>query len=98
MDRKVCPTATTSLHFFTATTTIVTHSVEGCMHERGESKLIVDFFGIFVLIFIINCYGIGNNVWKFQVSTMKIVPVARVWSICVIRMMIYRFYKGDFIW
>ena len=27
-------------------------------------------------IVIKNCYGIGNNVWKFQVSKMKIVPVA----------------------
>ena len=27
-----------------------------------------------------NYYGIGNNVWKFQVSMIKIVPVARIWS------------------
>ena len=32
-----------------------------------------------------NRYGIWNNVWKFQVSTMKIVPVARIWSLGVIR-------------
>ena len=32
-----------------------------------------------------NRYGIGNNVWKFQVSTMKIVPVARIWSLGVTR-------------
>ena len=32
-----------------------------------------------------NSHGIGNNVWKFQVSTMKIVPVARIWSLGVTR-------------
>ena len=36
--------------------------------------------GFFFLILIKNCYGIGNNVWKFQVSMMKIVPVSRIWS------------------
>ena len=32
-----------------------------------------------------NRYGIGINVWKFQVSTMKIVHVARIWSLGVTR-------------
>ena len=32
-----------------------------------------------------NRYGIGNNVWKFQVFTMKIVPVARIWSLGITR-------------
>ena len=46
-----------------------------------------------------NCYGIVNNVWKFQVSTMKILPVARIWSSCGIRIiMTQRFHKGDNIW
>ena len=39
---------------------------------KGESASWLWIFDIFVLIFINNCYGIGNNVWKFQVSTMKI--------------------------
>ena len=34
-----------------------------------------------------NCYGIRNNVWKFQVSMMKIVPVSCIWSSCIIRIM-----------
>ena len=38
----------------------------------------------FFLIVIKNCYGIANNIWKFQVSKMKIVPVAGIWSSCVI--------------
>ena len=35
-------------------------------------------FIIFFKIMIKNCYGIGNNVGKFQVSIMKIMPVARI--------------------
>ena len=30
----------------------------------------LSIFGIFVLIFINNCCGTGNNVWKFQASTI----------------------------
>ena len=39
------------------------------------------FWHLFFLVVINYCYGIGNNVWKFQVSTMKILPVARIWSL-----------------
>ena len=54
-----------------------------------------DFFLRLYLNVINNCYDIGNNVWKFHVSTMKIVPVARIWSSCVIRiMMTHHFRKG----
>ena len=47
-----------------------------------------------------NCYGIGNNVWKFQVSLMKIMPLAHIWSLCVIGgiMNTLCFRKGDNIW
>ena len=34
----------------------------------------------FILINIRNRCGVGNNVRKFEVSTMKIEPVARIWS------------------
>ena len=62
-----------------------------------ESKLLCNNLPIFFVIN--NYYGIGNNAWKFQVSTMKIVSVARIWSLCVIRMMMtQRFCKGDNIW
>ena len=44
---------------------------------RGQYKFIVGVWHIF-LILSNNCYGIVNNVWKFQVSTMKIVPVAPI--------------------
>ena len=53
----------------------------------------------FFLIEFKNCYGIRNKIWKFQVSTMKIVPVACIWSSCIIRiMMTQSFHKGDNIW
>ena len=56
-------------------------------------------FIIFLLIAIKNCYGIGNNVWKFQVSTMKIVPVSHIWSSCFICiLMTQRIRNGDNIW
>ena len=45
---------------------------------------VIIFLSFFLIVFN-NCYGIGNNVWKFQVSTMKIVPVACIWSLCIIR-------------
>ena len=40
--------------------------------------LVVIRFLSFILIVIKNCYGARNNVWKFQVSTLKIVPVVRM--------------------
>ena len=57
--------------------------------DRNEWRVQVEsaFFGIFVLIFINNCYDIENNAWKFQVSMMKIVPVARIWNSWVVRIM-----------
>ena len=42
-----------------------------------------------------NCNGISNNVWKFQVSMMKILPMASIWSSCVICIMTQCFHKGD---
>ena len=45
---------------------------------------------IYFLIVFKDCYGIWNNVWKFQVSMMKIVTVARIWSACVIRIIMTR--------
>ena len=63
---------------------------------------IIRFISFFFLLLFKNCYGIGNNVWKLQVSTMKIVPVARIWSSFVIHiihiMMTQSFHKGDNIW
>ena len=62
---------------------------------RGLYLQQLDFYS-FILIVIKNCYGIGNNVWKFQISTMKIVPVACIWSSCIIFiMMTYSLCKGD---
>ena len=53
------------------------------------------FLSFVFFILIKNYYGIGNNVWKFPVSTMKIVPVACIWSSCGIRIMMTRsFQKG----
>ena len=43
---------------------------------KGTVPAVIRFF--FFLIMCKNCYGIGNNVLKFQVATMKIVPVARI--------------------
>ena len=31
-----------------------------------------------------SCYGVGNNVWKFVVSMMKIESVACIWNSCII--------------
>ena len=63
---------------------------------RGERTSIEWIFGILFLIVINNCYGIGKNVWKFQVSMMKIVPVACIWSLCIIRIIMTKcFRKGD---
>ena len=36
---------------------------------------VIRFLYIFFLV-IKNCYGIWNNIWKFQVSTMKTVPMS----------------------
>ena len=58
-------------------------------------------FEEFFLIVCKNCYGSGNNVWKFQVSMMKIVPMACIWSSFVICIMMTRSFhkgKGDNIW
>ena len=63
---------------------------------RGEAKFRVDFGLIY--LFIKFFYGIGNTVWKFQVSTMKIVPVARIWNSFIHIMMTQHFRKGDNIW
>ena len=46
-------------------------------HHKSASRNLI-FGTIFFLILISNCYCIGKNVWKFLVSTMKIVPVARI--------------------
>ena len=52
-----------------------------------EIHVIKSTFAFLFLIFIHNHYGVGNNVWKFQVSTIKIEPVACIWSLWVISIM-----------
>ena len=67
-------------------------------HSLGD-RIGGHLISIIFLIVFKNCYGIRNYAWKFQVSTMKIVPVASIWSLCIIRiMMIQCFRKGDNIW
>ena len=51
---------------------------------KGTVFAVIRFLSFFLIV-IKNCYGIRNHVWKFQISTMKIVPVAHIWSLCVIR-------------
>ena len=51
---------------------------------RGLYRQVIRGSSFFLMSFK-NRYGIGNNVWKFQVSTIKIVPVARIWSLGVTR-------------
>ena len=64
---------------------------------KGTVFAVIRFLTFFLIIK--NHYIIGNNVWKFQVSTMKIVPVARIWSSCVIRIIKTPcFCKGDNTW
>ena len=65
---------------------------------NGPASEVIRFLSFFFIVFK-NCYGIRNNVLKFQVSTMKIAPVARIWSWCVIHIiMTQHFRKGDNIW
>ena len=62
---------------------------------RGYGCKIVNFW-IFVLMFLHDHYGVGNNVSKFQVSTMKIELVARIWNAPVMSiMMTHRFHKQN---
>ena len=61
----------------------------GLLKDTIPVEIRFDFF----LIVIQKFYGIGNNVWKFQVSTMKIVPVECIWSLCIIRI-IMTHHKG----
>ena len=69
------------------------------MNIKGSVRAEIRFLRFFVLITIKNYYGIWKNVWKFQVSTMKIVAVASIWISCVISIMITQcFRKGDNIW
>ena len=51
---------------------------------RGPYQQVIRGSSFFLMSFK-NRYSIGNNDWKFQVSTMKIVPVARIWSLGVMR-------------
>ena len=72
--------------------------IEQFMYFKATVLEVIRFLSFFLIVFK-NCYGIGNNVWKFQVSTMKIVPVAHIWSLCIIRIiMTQRFRRGDNIW
>ena len=41
---------------------------------RGPYLVVIRFLSFFLIV-IKNCYGIGINVWKFEASTMKIVPL-----------------------
>ena len=69
-----------------------------CLQHVKDTVLVVIRFHLLFIV-IHNCYGIRNNTWKFHVSTMKIVPVARIWSSCVIHMMMRQcFRKGNNIW
>ena len=53
-----------------------------------------NFFAFLFLYLIHNRYGVGNNVWKFQLAMTIIEPVARIWSSCIISiMMTHRFYN-----
>ena len=44
-----------------------------------DSLLHFEYFAFLKLKFL--TIMVGNNVWKLQVSTMKIEPVERMWSI-----------------
>ena len=71
------------------------HEVSGV---KGTVLEVIRFSSFFKNVFK-NYYGIGNNVWKFQVSTMKIVLVASIWSSCVISIiMTQSFRKRNNIW
>ena len=51
---------------------------------RGPYQQVIRGSSFFLMSFK-NRYSIGNNVWKFQVSTMKIVSMAHIWSLGVTR-------------
>ena len=55
-----------------------------CTRLRGPYRQVIKGSSFFLMSFK-NRYSIRNNVWKFQVSTMKIVPVACIWSLGVTR-------------
>ena len=56
---------------------------------KGNVLVVIRFLSFFLIVIKIH-YDIGNNVWKFQVSTMKIVPVAAIQNSCVYRIMTQR--------
>ena len=56
---------------------------------KGTVPEVIRYLSFFLNVFK-SCYGIGNNVWKFQVSMMKIVPVARIWSLWAIHIIMTR--------
>ena len=55
---------------------------------RGHWREIWWIVHLFFSTLLHNCYGVRNNVWKFQTFMMKIEPVVCIWSSCIISIMI----------